>query len=186
MSLSPGVSLLPLWGWGLTLTPSRDWACRWSSRMAQHTPSQMPTLGRSTSSRWLPRTMRLGRGATGAWLLTLHPGRRNHGISLPKPRPPVSLLVPGPTQPHPVLTPSSSSWEHSFCHTTHCGCDRPTHLPNTCVPSACFLHVLGRDFWVQYSLMRGMGEATLTSSGSSNRVTSGNPRSGWDPAPALP
>lgn len=127
VSLPPDVSLIPLWGWGLTLMPKlslltqpHDWACRWSSQMAQHTPSQMPMLGRSTSSRWQPRTMRLGRGVTGVWLLTPHPGQRNRGISPLKPRPPVSLPIPHPScpaPPHPVLMPSGSSWEQSLCHT---------------------------------------------------------------------
>uniref|UniRef100_A0A9L0TLU5 Ciliary neurotrophic factor receptor subunit alpha n=1 Tax=Equus caballus TaxID=9796 RepID=A0A9L0TLU5_HORSE len=60
---------------------------RWNCPMAQHTPSQMPTLGRSTSSRWRPRTMRSGRGVTGAWPPMPHPGLRSHDTSPLRPRP---------------------------------------------------------------------------------------------------
>lgn len=58
--------------------PTPWWfGCRWSCQMERHTPSRTPTLARSTSSRWRPRTTRLGRGATGAWLPTPRPGRRS-------------------------------------------------------------------------------------------------------------
>lgn len=170
MSLPPDVSLLPLWGWGLTLTPKlslltqpHDWACRWSSQMAQHTPSQMPMLGRSTSSRWQPRTMRLGRGVTGAWLLTPHPGQRNRGISPPKPRPPVSLSVPLPILPCPTTSCAYALWlllgAEPLPHTLS-GCHRPTICP---IPVFLVL--------VFYMSLVGI---------------LGCNRSGWDPALALP
>jgi hypothetical protein len=94
--LSPEVPLLPL-GVSHSLTSrgillSIPWSgCRWSCQMAQRTPSQMPTLGKSTSFRLQPRTMRLGHGATGVWLPMPHPGLRNHDTSPLRPRPRVSL-----------------------------------------------------------------------------------------------
>lgn len=49
--------------------------------MGRHTPSRMPMLARSTSSRWPPKTMTSARGATGVWLCMPPPGQRSPSTS---------------------------------------------------------------------------------------------------------
>lgn len=156
MCPSPQIISAPLVGLGAHLTPelslptpSRDWARRWSSRMAQPTPSRMPMLERSTSSRWPPRTMRLGHGVTGVWLLTPHPGLRNRGISPLKPRPPVSLPVSPPCPTPPCAYALQLLLGAEPLPQTLSGCHRPTHLPN--------IRVLGRDFRARESPMSLIG-----------------------------
>lgn len=71
--------------------------------MGRHTPSRMPMLARSTSSRWLPKTMTSARGATGVWLCMPPPGRRSPSTS---PRRSRSQVRPSPS----INTLHSGSW----------------------------------------------------------------------------
>ncbi|XP_072849137.2 ciliary neurotrophic factor receptor subunit alpha isoform X2 [Pogona vitticeps] len=59
---------------------------RWSSRTGPATSSPTPTLARSTSSRWRPRTTTSGHGVIGAWRSMPHLGQRSPSISPQKPR----------------------------------------------------------------------------------------------------
>lgn len=71
--------------------------------MGRHTPSRMPMLARSTSSRWPPKTMTSARGATGVWLCMPPPGRRSPSTS---PRRSRSQVRPSPS----TNTLHSGSW----------------------------------------------------------------------------
>lgn len=55
-----------------------------------------------------------------------------------------------PALPHHVLCLCPLAPPGSRASATHpLWLSQTYHLPNTCVPSSCFLHVLGRDFGVQ-------------------------------------
>lgn len=134
-------------------SPPPPWSgCRWSCPMVQHTPSQTPTLGRSISSRWRPRTTRSGRGVTGAWPPMPRPGLRNLDTSPLRPRPRVSPPPP------PVLPAGLHSCLVLSCFLqlllglgasaagglhTLCGCHTPVHLSSPC----CFSSFLSGHSW---------------------------------------